>query len=72
MGGLFEAPKPKIIVPPPAPPPAPSPEVVASDTRAETRERATRGLPGTIGTSARGLLGVIPDFAATRRSLLGE
>ncbi|MFN8981185.1 MAG: hypothetical protein ACK5X9_01450 [Alphaproteobacteria bacterium] len=72
MGGLFEAPKPKIIAPPPAPPSAPSREVVAADTRVEARERATRGLPGTIGTSARGLLGSMPDFLTTRRSLLGE
>jgi hypothetical protein len=72
MGGLFQAPKPKIIVPPPAPTPAPSPEVVVSETRVENRDRAARGLPGTIGTSARGLLGSMPDFAATRRSLLGE
>jgi hypothetical protein len=45
---------------------------VASETRIENRERATRGLPGTIATSARGLLGSIPDFVTTRRSLLGE
>jgi hypothetical protein len=31
-----------------------------------------RGLPGTIATSARGLLGSMPDFLTTRRSLLGE
>jgi hypothetical protein len=49
-----------------------SPEAVASETRIENRERATRGLPGTIATSARGLLGSMPDFSATRRSLLGE
>ena len=87
MGGLFKAPKPKIIPPPsPAPAsgasaqasvaspvmPAPPPEAVASETRIENRERATRGLPGTIATSARGLLGSMPDFSATRRSLLGE
>ncbi|MCA3323208.1 MAG: hypothetical protein INF79_12465 [Roseomonas sp.] len=72
MGGLFEAPKPKISVQPVAPPPAPSPEAVASETRVESRSRAARGLPGTIATSARGLLGSMPDFAATRRSLLGE
>ncbi len=72
MGGLFQAPKPKITIQPAAPPPAPPPEAVASDTRIESRERATRGLPGTIATSARGLLGSIPDFITTRRSLLGE
>jgi hypothetical protein len=72
MGGLFQAPKPKTTVQPAAPPPAPSPEAVASETRIENRERATRGLPGTIATSARGLLGIMPDFITTRRSLLGE
>ena len=68
MGGLFETPKPKITVQPVTP----TPEDVASDTRNENRERARRGLPGTIATSARGLLGVMPDFLTTRRSLLGE
>ena len=72
MGGLFQAPKPKITIQPVAQPPAPPPEAVASDTRIENRERATRGLPGTIATSARGLLGSMPDFLTTRRSLLGE
>jgi len=72
MGGLFEAPKPKITVQPAAPPPAPTPEAVASETRIENRESARRGLPGTIATSARGLLGSMPDFLTTRRSLLGE
>jgi hypothetical protein len=72
MGGLFQAPKPKTTVQPVAPPPAPPPEAVASETRIENRERATRGLPGTIATSARGLLGSMPDFLTTRRSLLGE
>ncbi|MCA3350058.1 MAG: hypothetical protein INF97_05640 [Roseomonas sp.] len=70
MGGLFQAPKPKTTVQPVAP--APTPEAEASDTRVENRDRATRGLPGTIATSARGLLGSLPDFATTRRSLLGE
>jgi hypothetical protein len=45
---------------------------VASETRIESRARAERGLPGTIATSARGLLGSMPDFFTTRRSLLGE
>ncbi|MCA3388916.1 MAG: hypothetical protein INF65_09820 [Roseomonas sp.] len=75
MGGLFEAPKPKITIQPAAPPPAapaPSPEAEASQARLENRERTTRGLPGTIATSARGLLGSMPDFLTTRRSLLGE
>ncbi|GEM_PF-1942669 len=75
MGGLFKAPKQKIIAPPSqqtvtATPPAP--DAVASETRIESRERATRGQPGTIATSARGLLGSMPDFFTTRRSLLGE
>jgi hypothetical protein len=71
MGGLFQAPKPKITVQPAAPP-APAPEVVASEARIENRASASRGLPGTITTSARGLLGAMPDFLTTRRSLLGE
>ena len=82
MGGLFKAPKPKIIAPPSrqavtasqqavtATPPAP--DAVASETRIESREGATRGLPGTIATSARGLLDAMPSFLTTRRSLLGE
>ena len=71
MGGLFEAPKPKITIQPVASPAA-APEAVASESRIESQARATRGLPGTIATSARGLLGMMPDFLATRRSLLGE
>lgn len=55
-----------------APPPSPAAEATASEARVENRDRATRGLPGTIATSARGLLGSIPDFVTTRRSLLGE
>ena len=55
-----------------APPPSPAAEATASEARVENRERATRGLPGTIATSARGLLGSMPDFITTRRSLLGE
>jgi hypothetical protein len=91
MGGLFKAPKPKIIPPPSpapalaalpsyvppvsvtsAPPPSPAAEATASEVRVESRERAKRGLPGTIATSARGLLGSMPDFITTRRNLLGE
>jgi 3-oxoacyl-ACP reductase-like protein len=80
MGGLFKAPQPKIIAthspapaaaPVPAAPP-PAAEAAASDARIESRDRATRGLPGTIATSARGLLDSMPDFVSTRRSLLGE
>jgi hypothetical protein len=55
-----------------APPPSPAAEAAASEARVENRTRATRGLPGTIATSARGLLGSMPDFITTRRSLLGE
>ena len=55
-----------------APPPSPAAEATASEARIENRDRATRGMPGTIATSARGLLGSIPDFVTTRRSLLGE
>jgi len=55
-----------------APPPSPAAETTASEARVENRDRATRGMPGTIATSARGLLGSMPDFITTRRSLLGE
>jgi hypothetical protein len=78
MGGLFRAPKPVVIAPPAAPAPAPaaSPAQAAEETaaasRTEARERARRGLAGTIATSAAGVLGARPDFAATRKSLLGE
>lgn len=77
MGGLFRAPKPVVIAPPAAPAqPAPAPAEAAEDSaaaaRAEARERARRGLAGTIATSARGVLDARADFAATRRSLLGE
>ena len=70
MGGLFKPPTPRVTVQPVAP--APSPEAEASAARVENRDRASRGLPGTIATSARGLLGSLPDFTTTRRSLLGE
>lgn len=78
MGGLFRAPKPVVIAPATAPDPAPaaSPAQAAEETaaaaRSEARERARRGMSGTIATSARGLLGASADFAATRKSLLGE
>ena len=75
MGGLFQAPKPKTTIQPAAPPPAataPAPETVASEIRVENRASATRGMSGTIATSARGLLGSMPDFVTTRRNLLGE
>lgn len=77
MGGLFRAPKPVVIAPQqapaqPAPAPAEAAEETAAASRAEARERARRGLSGTIATSARGVLGARADFAATRKSLLGE
>ena len=55
-----------------APPPSPAAEATASEARVENRDRATRGMPGTIATSARGLLGSMPEFIMTRRSLLGD
>ena len=73
MGGLFSAPKPAIIAAPQpeAPPtPAPAPEPVGQAARAETRAAATRGLAGTIATSASGVLSPLPGLA--RKSLLGE
>ncbi|MBW6400999.1 hypothetical protein KPL78_24280 [Roseomonas sp. HJA6] len=77
MGGLFRAPKPVVVAPPAAAAttttdPAQAAEETAAASRAEARSRATRGLAGTIATSARGLLDARPDFAATRKSLLGE
>jgi hypothetical protein len=47
-------------------------EETAAASSVEARERARRGLAGTIATSARGVLGARADFAATRKSLLGE
>ncbi|BDG73747.1 hypothetical protein [Roseomonas fluvialis] len=79
MGGLFRAPKPVVIAPAAAPAPAQAVvapqqaiEETAAAARVETRERARRGLSGTIATSAAGVLGARADFAATRKSLLGE
>ncbi len=74
MGGLFRAPKPVIVAPPPPPqptlpPPAP-PETVAETARTEARARSLRGRPGTIATSARGVLASLP--APPRKTLLGE
>ena len=54
------------------PTPAVAAEETAAASRTETRDRARRGLAGTIATSARGLLGASADIAATRKSLLGE
>jgi hypothetical protein len=74
MGGLLKAPKPAVVAPPPPPPqataPTPSPEAVAETARVEARARAQRGRPGTIATSARGVLAALP--AAPRKTLLGE
>lgn len=79
MGGLFRAPKPVVVAPPSAPAttttttdPAQAAEETAAAARAEVRDRNTRGLSGTIATSARGLLGARSDFTTTRKSLLGE
>ncbi|MEO3472928.1 hypothetical protein AAFN86_13750 [Roseomonas sp. CAU 1739] len=78
MGGLFSAPKPVVVAPPPAAATtattdtAQAAEDTAAAARAEARGRTTRGLAGTIATSARGLLGTRADFTATRKSLLGE
>ena len=73
MGGLFRAPKPVVVPPPPAadPTPAPAlPEQQGEAAQAAARSRTTRGLEGTIATSARGVLAALP--AAPRKSLLGE
>jgi hypothetical protein len=72
MGGLFSAPKPVVIAPPPAPDPAPAAEAAAAarDARVEAIERARRGLAGTVATSARGVLSAPPSLV--RKSLLGE
>lgn len=78
MGGLFSAPKPKIVA---APQPAPAaPEAVAAPdaaaqaageaARAENRARAPRGIAGTVATSSRGVLEQLPGLS--RKSLLGE
>lgn len=78
MGGLFRAPKPVVVAPSPTaaanPPPdtAQAAEETAAAARTEARARSTRGLAGTVATSARGLLGARSDFTATRKSLLGE
>jgi len=79
MGGLFSAPKPVIVTanPPPSPAPAAAPatvaaEQIAAEARTESAERARRGLPGTVATSARGVLDPLPAIAGSRKSLLGE
>ncbi len=77
MGGLFRAPKPDVVAPPAAPATtttdaAQAAEATATAARTEARARTSRGLAGTIATSAHGLLDARTDFTATRKSLLGE
>ena len=79
MGGLFKAPKPVVIAPSTTTSATTTTadataaaEEAAAASRTEARSRATRGMVGTIATSNRGLLGARADFAATRKSLLGE
>lgn len=82
MGGMFSAPKPKIVAAPQA---AAAPETAAAtaavvelaaaqaagdEARAENRARAARGIAGTVATSSRGVLEQLPDLS--RKSLLGE
>jgi hypothetical protein len=82
MGGLFSAPKPKIVA---APQSAAAPETAATtaaalesavaqaagdEARAENRARAARGIAGTVATSSRGVLEQLPGLS--RKSLLGE
>ena len=73
MGGLFRAPKPVIVAPPPAPAPvavAPTPVQAQQAALVESQARSRRGLEGTIATSDRGVLAPLP--AVARKSLLGE
>ncbi len=81
MGGMFSAPKPKIVAPPqPAPEPAAAAaaateaaaaaQAAGEEARAENRARASRGIAGTVATSSRGVLEQLPGLA--RKSLLGE
>lgn len=82
MGGLFSAPKPKIVPPPPeavaaAQTPAvaqvPSPAEVASQDRIQAQQALARGLAGTIATGPAGaLLPAAVLAGAGRKSLLGE
>ena len=79
MGGLFPAPKPPAPV---ADTTATQRDSIAASTQAtadaaadearlQARDRARRGLAGTIATSARGVLDPAPAFAV-RKNLLGE
>ena len=73
MGSLLKAPKP-VRVDPPVPPPqpiAPAAADVVQATASETRNRARRGIQGTIVTSPRGVLDPRPT-GLPRKSLLGE
>lgn len=77
MGGLFKAPKPAIVQPPPAPAPAPvvatalaAPDQAASQQRIAAQDMARQGLQGLIATSP---LGVFAPLAVPpRKTLLGE
>ena len=79
MGGLIRVPKPAAVVavaspvaPVIATAPAPTPEAAATAARTETRDRARRGLAGTVATSARGALDMATLPVAGRKNLLGE
>ena len=82
MGGLLRSPKPTADV---AAQPAPvavaaapaevssSAEQATDAARAEARERVRRSLTGTIATTDRGLLGVLPTLPTMpRKTLLGH
>jgi hypothetical protein len=80
MGGMFSAPKPKIVAAPEPAAAAPAPAAAAlepasaqeagEEARAENRARAARSVAGTVATSSRGVLDQLPGLA--RKSLLGE
>lgn len=73
MGGLFRAPTPEVVAPPPPPEPAPSPApqaepaAAAAESRIQSRARSVQA--ATLATSPRGVLSAVP---VTRKSLLGE
>ena len=82
MGGLIRAPKPAAPVDTSAATleaqrasiaaeTQASSEAAAQEARQKALARARRGLPGTIATSARGVLDPAPAFAV-RKTLLGE
>jgi hypothetical protein len=81
MGGLFRAPKPTIVEPPPVPTtittvatPAPSAAQQGEQTRAAAQAAAAQsGIASTIATSPTGVLTAVPsEFGGARKSLLGE